>query len=170
MKHQLPSVFFILLWQGKEKKKKIGTRLSPVARNGFIVGQVRTVVERAGVTGDFKEFIRVILTFIQVYLFSVYQGVGRFAGERTAAFEQEADSLQGAHGVEQSGRNALQALASGKGFSHGTYLCVVCNQPFGISRGEVHPLNMPSNLVTLVMLANKSSGISVNEVQFEKRP
>ena len=28
---------------------------------------------------------------------------------------------------------------------------------------------MPSNLVTLVILANKSSGISVNEVQFEKK-
>lgn len=159
-------LFFILLWQGKDNYAKIGTRLFPVARNGFIVGQVRTVVERAGVTGDFKEFIRVILAFIQVYLFSVYQGVGRFAGERTAAFEQEADSLQGAHGVEQSGRNALQALASGKGIT-----CVLFANSFsGISRREVHPLNMPSNLVTLVMLANKSSGISVNEVQFEKRP
>ena len=86
MKNPLPGVFFILLWQGKDNYAKIGTRLFPVARNGFIVGQVRAVVERAGVTGDFKEFIRVILTFIQVYLFSVYQGVGRFAGERTAAF------------------------------------------------------------------------------------
>ena len=130
MKNPLPSVFFILLWQGKDNYAKIGTRLSPVARNGFIVGQVRAVVERAGVTGDFKEFIRVILAFIQVYLFSVYQGVGRFAGERTAAFEQEADSLQGAHGVEQSGRNALQAPASGKGFPHGNHLCVVCKQFF----------------------------------------
>ena len=37
-------------------------------------------------------------------------------------------------------------------------------------RREVHPLNIPSNLVILVILANKSSGISVNEVQFEKRP
>ena len=125
MKNPLPSVFFIQLWQGKDNYAKIGTRLSPVARNGFIVGQVRTVVERAGVTVDFKEFIRVILAFIQVHFFSVYQGIGRFAGERTAAFEQEADSLQGAHGVEQSARNALQALASGKGFPHGNHLCVV---------------------------------------------
>ena len=124
-------LFFILFWQGKDNYAKIGTRLSPVAWNGFIVGQVRTVVERAGVTGDFKEFIRVILALIQMYLFPVYQGVGRFAGERTAAFEQEADSLQGAHGVEQSGRNALQTLASGKGFPHGNHLCVVCKQLFG---------------------------------------
>ena len=92
--------------------------LFPVVRDGSIVGQVRTVVERAGVTGDFKEFIRIIFTFIQVYLFSVYQGVGRFAGERTAVFEQEVDSLQGAHGVEQSGRNALQASKPAK-FSFG---------------------------------------------------
>ncbi len=54
-------LFFILLRQGKDNYAKIGTRLSPVAWNGFIVGQVRTVVKRAGVTGDFKEFIRVIL-------------------------------------------------------------------------------------------------------------
>ena len=105
--------------------------LFPVVRDGSIVGQVRTVVERAGVTGDFKEFIRIIFTFIQVYLFSVYQGVGRFAGERTAVFEQEVDSLQGAHGVEQSGRNALQALAAGKGFPHRNHLCVVYKQFFG---------------------------------------
>ena len=131
MKNPLPSVFFILLRQGKDNYAKIGTRLSPVAWNGFIVSQVRAVVERAGVAGDFKEFIRVILTFIQVYLFSVYQGVGRFAGERTAILEQESDCLQGAHGVEQSGRNALQTLASGKGFPHGNHLCVVCKQLFG---------------------------------------
>ena len=100
MKNPLPSVFFILLWQGKDNYAKIGTRLSPVARNRFIVGQVRTVVKRAGVAGDFKEFIRVILALIQMYLFPVYQGVGRFAGERTAILEQESDCLQGAHGVE----------------------------------------------------------------------
>ena len=120
-----------MLRQGKDNYAKIGSRLFPIAWNGFIVSQVRTVVERAGVTGDFKEFIRVILTFIQVHLFSVYQGVGRFAGERTAILEQESDCLQGAHGVEQSGRNALQTLASGKGFPYGNHLCVVCKQLFG---------------------------------------
>lgn len=69
MKNPLPSVFFILLWQGKDNYAKIGSRLFPIAWNGFIVGQVRTVVKRAGVTGDFKEFIRVILAFIQVHFF-----------------------------------------------------------------------------------------------------
>ena len=53
-----------MLRQGKDNYAKIGTRLSPVAWNGFIVSQVRAVVERTGVAGDFKEFIRVILALI----------------------------------------------------------------------------------------------------------
>ena len=69
-------LFFILFWQGKDNYAKIGTRLSPVAWNGFIVAQVRTVPERTVVIGDFQKFGRMVLTFVQVYFLSVYQGIG----------------------------------------------------------------------------------------------
>ena len=76
MKNPLPSVFFILLWQGKDNYAKIGTRLSPVTRHGIMIGQVRTVPERTVVIGDFQRFGRMVLTFVQVYFLSVYQGIG----------------------------------------------------------------------------------------------
>ena len=76
MKNPLPGVFFILLWQGKDNYAKIGTRLSPVAWNGFIVGQVRTVPESTVVIGDFQKLGRMVLAFVQVYFLSVYQGIG----------------------------------------------------------------------------------------------
>ena len=76
MKNPLPSVFFILLWQGKDNYAKIGPRLSPVTRHGIMIGQVRTVPERTVVIGDFQKFGRMVLTFVQVYFLSVYQGIG----------------------------------------------------------------------------------------------
>lgn len=41
-----------------------------------MIGQVRTVPERTVVIGDFQKFGRMVLTFVQVYFLSVYQGIG----------------------------------------------------------------------------------------------
>ena len=112
MKNPLPSVFFILLRQGKDNYAKIGTRLFPVTRHGIMVGQVRTVPESTVVIGDFQKLGRMVLTFVQVYFFSVYQGIGGLTGERLATVKQSGGALQNTHLVEQTGRYTAQAAAS----------------------------------------------------------